>query len=82
MNFRELQERCKNRNFDQIIVVTKDIFKTLANMQKIEHVTPGYIGMQTDKTHPGLKVLPARGSGVLSKYIAVLCRTSGRADII
>lgn len=56
MNFRELQERCKNRNFDQIIVVTKDIFKTLANMQKIEHVTPGYIGMQTDKTHPGLKV--------------------------
>ena len=32
MNFKELQERAKGRNFDQITVVSRDIFQELANL--------------------------------------------------
>ena len=39
----ELTERCKNRNFDRIIVVTRDIFTKMANMQKIQKDIPGNI---------------------------------------
>lgn len=56
MDYRELQERCKNRNFDEIVVVTKDIFQEMANLQRIEHVTPGEMEIRTPKTHPGLRV--------------------------
>lgn len=56
MNYRELQERCKNRQFDQITVVTGDIFQELANMSRILHVIPGDICTQTQKEHPGLCV--------------------------
>lgn len=52
MNYKELQERCKDRNFDQIIVVTDDIFRDIANMQRIEHVTPGNLCLRTNATHP------------------------------
>lgn len=56
MNYRELQERCKNRNFDQIVVVTKDIFQVLEHLNQILHVVPGDIRTQTEKDCPGLKV--------------------------
>lgn len=55
MNFKELQERCKNRNFDQIVVVVKDIFQELADMQRIKNVTPGNLRVCTHKTDPGLQ---------------------------
>lgn len=56
MNYKELQERCKDRNFDQITVVTKDIFKELTNLNRILHAVPGDIRTQTEKDCPGLKV--------------------------
>lgn len=55
MNFNELTKRCQNRNFDQIVVVTKDIFKTLSELRRVEHVLPGAMGIRTEQTHPGLK---------------------------
>ena len=36
MNYKELQERCKNRNFDQIVIVTDDIFKEIAEAAKAQ----------------------------------------------
>lgn len=56
MNHTELQDRCKGRNFDQIVVVTKDIFKELANLQRILHVSPGHICIRNEATDPGVKV--------------------------
>lgn len=55
MNYKELVERCKNRNFDEIVVVTKDIFQEIANLDRIEHVTPGEISVRTERTDPGLQ---------------------------
>lgn len=55
MTFQELQERCKNRNFDQIVIVVKDIFEELSNMQRIMDVLPGDIRVCTNETDPGLK---------------------------
>lgn len=55
MNYKELQERCKNRNFDQIVIVTDDIFKEIAEFNRVEHVTPGVTGIRTNETNPGLK---------------------------
>lgn len=52
MEYKELVERCKDRNFDEIVVVTRDIFQELANLQRIEHVTPGEISIRTEKTLP------------------------------
>ena len=56
MNYKELQARCKERNFDQITVVTGDVFRELANLKRILHVIPGDICTQTHNDHPGLKV--------------------------
>lgn len=56
MNFNELKERCKNRNFDQIVIVTNDIFKKLAEFNRIEHVTPGSVVIRTNETDPGLSI--------------------------
>ncbi len=55
MDFRALQERCRNRSFDEIVVVTRDIFRELANLQRIEHVIPGEMEIRTQQTHPGLR---------------------------
>ena len=35
LNFKELQERAKGRNFDQITVVSRDIFQELANLSLV-----------------------------------------------
>lgn len=48
----ELTERCKNRNFDRIIVVTRDIFTKMANMQKIQKDIPGNICVSTNDIAP------------------------------
>ena len=56
MNYQELQERCKERNFDQITVVTRDIFQELANLNLVLHVLPGQIRTETQADHPGLAV--------------------------
>lgn len=50
----ELRERCKNRNFDQIVVVVNDVFQELANMQRIQKAVPGDIRFCTEHTDPGL----------------------------
>lgn len=40
MNYRELEERCKNRVFDRIIIAADDIFTETANLRKIYHFEP------------------------------------------
>lgn len=55
MNFTELQQRCKNRCFDQIVVVVKDIFQELADMRRIKNVTPGDVRICTHETDLGLQ---------------------------
>lgn len=40
MTYQELEERCKGRVFDQITVVTDDIFTETANLRKIYHFEP------------------------------------------
>ena len=54
MNYSELQKRCKNRNFDQITVVTRDIFQELVNLNLVLHVLPGQIRTESQLDHPGL----------------------------
>lgn len=51
----ELLQRCRNRNFDQIVVVVKDLFQEMAAMQKIKKVVPGDIRLCTGElcTGPG-----------------------------
>ena len=39
MTQKELADRCKNRNFDQIVVVVKDIFQAVENMRRINGVS-------------------------------------------
>jgi len=48
----ELAERCKKRDFDRITVVTKDIFKRMANMQKVQKDIPGRICTCSDECTP------------------------------
>lgn len=55
MNYKELQARCKDRNFDQIVVVTRDIFRELEQLNRIIHAVPGDIRTQTNESCPGLK---------------------------
>lgn len=55
LNFKELQERCKSRNFDQITVVTRDIFRELEQLNRIIRAVPGDIQTQTQQNCPGLK---------------------------
>ena len=55
MTFEQLTERCKNRYFDQIVVVVKDVAAQMAAMQRIEGVLPGDIRVCDDTTDPGLK---------------------------
>lgn len=40
MTYTELQERCKNRVYDQIVLVTDDIFTQSANLVKVYHLEP------------------------------------------
>ena len=56
MNFKELQERAKGRNFDQITVVSRDIFQELANLSLVFPVAPGKVRTETEQNHPGLTV--------------------------
>lgn len=43
MTYRELEERCKNRVFDQITIVTDDVFTETANLRKIYHFDPSFL---------------------------------------
>lgn len=43
MTYRELEERCKNRVFDQITIVTEDAFSETANLRKIYHFEPSFL---------------------------------------
>ena len=56
LNFKELQERAKGRNFDQITVVSRDIFQELANLSLVFPVAPGKVRTETEQNHPGLTV--------------------------
>lgn len=55
MTFQELQNRCKGRVFDRIVIVVNNIFDEMAAMQKLMHVTPGDVRISTNVTNPGLK---------------------------
>lgn len=55
MTFEELQNRCKGRVFDRIVVVVKDIFDEIAQMQRLMNVTPCDVRICTNETNPGLK---------------------------
>ena len=55
MTYQELKERCKNRVFDRIEVVVKDIFQTMVAVQHIMNVVPGDIRICTNETNPGLE---------------------------
>ena len=48
LNFKELQERAKGRNFDQITVVSRDIFQELANLSLVFPVAPGKVRTGTE----------------------------------
>jgi len=48
----ELTEWCRNRYFDLIVVVTKDIFGKMSNMQKIQKDIPGSISICTQNESP------------------------------
>ena len=61
MTVAELTEHCKNRYFDRIIVVTRDIFKRMANMQKVQKDIPGFIWLCTQDEIP---LLNAEGNAV------------------
>ena len=54
MTFQELKKRCENRNFDQIVVLVKDIFAEMAEMRRIMGAAPGDVRVCTDKTDAGL----------------------------
>ncbi len=55
MNYQQLVERCKDRYFDQIVVVVNDLSKQMASMQRIKKVIPGDIRVCSETTDPGLK---------------------------
>lgn len=52
MTFQELKKRCENRNFDQIVVVVKDIFDELSEMQRLYGAKPGDLRICSEQTDP------------------------------
>ena len=52
MTFQDLKKRCENRNFDQIVIVVKDIFDELAQMQRIYGAKPGDVRIVNEKSNP------------------------------
>lgn len=54
MTFEQLTERCKDRYFDQIVVVVKDLSKQMAAMQRIKKVMAGDVRVCNEVTDPGL----------------------------
>ena len=54
MNYTELQERCADRNFDQITIVTRDIFKEITNLCSILNVRPDNFQIISNLSHAGL----------------------------
>lgn len=55
MTFQELQERGKGRNFDRIVVVVKDIFDEISELQRVTDVTPHDVRICDQNNAPGLK---------------------------
>lgn len=53
MTYQELAERCKNRVFDQITIVTEDVFTETANLRKIYHFEPAVLQNTKEKAEVG-----------------------------
>ena len=53
MTYRELEERCRNRVFDQITIVTDDVFTETANLRKIYHFEPSYLNTEMETVRVG-----------------------------
>ena len=81
MNFKELQERAKGRNFDQITVVSRDIFQELANLSLVFPVAPGKVRTETEQNHPGLTVGKPSTSGIWTGLarVSVVCGSEFQA---
>ena len=52
MTAAELKRRCENRNFDRIVVVVRDIFAEMAELQRVWKVSPGLVWSSSDATTP------------------------------
>ena len=50
MTGKMLEERCRNRNFDRITVVVRDVFEEMAQMERVQKVLPGALRICSDRS--------------------------------